>query len=324
MSHRFVNQLTDRENVQQVFLVVEKQLRANRNGNLYLQLRLIDRSGSIVGMLWNANEDLYQSFESGDYVQITGTTQFHNGALQIILTKIRGANRDDVDESNYVRLSGQEIDRLAAQAAERLRSMEDLHLRNVAECCIIDETLMSQFCRAPAGIKNHHAYHGGLLEHTVKIMELVDVVAPLYPEINKDLLILGAFLHDIGKIRELNFDKDMSYSDEGQMIGHVVLGVEILDDKIREAEELMGESVPLDLKNQLKHIVVSHQGTYEFGSPKLPMTLEAIVVHLLDTLDSKVQNALTLIDEDANSESNWTVYFPGIGRKLYKTSPGLK
>ena len=323
MSHRFVNQLTDRENVQQVFLVGEKQLRANRNGNLYLQVRLVDKTGSIVGMLWNANEDLYQTFESGDYLRVTGTTQFHNGALQIILTKVKRARTEDIDESNYVRLSSQKIDELAAQAAARLRRMENEHLRSIAECMLVDESLMSAFCRAPAGIKNHHAYHGGLLEHTLMIMQLVDVVSPLYPEADPDLLIFGAFLHDIGKIRELNFERDMSYSDEGQLIGHVVIGVEILADKIREAEELLGSPMPADLKDQLKHIVVSHQGEYEFGSPKLPMTIEAIIVHLLDTLDSKVQNALTLIDEDANSESNWTVYFPGIGRKLYKSSPKL-
>jgi 3'-5' exoribonuclease len=318
MARRFISQLGERENVDEVYLASEKQLRANRNGNLYLQLRLADRTGSLTAMMWNANDHIYRGFENGDYLRVQGVTQFYNGTLQIIASRIERLASESIDESDFATLSSADIDRLAARLSEMLRSVADQHLRGLAECFLVDESIMENFVNAPAGVKNHHAYRGGLLEHVVNLMELASLVAGRYPEIDGDLLTLGAFLHDLGKVRELTYERELGYSDEGQLIGHMVIAAAMLDDKVREAQDLLGEPFPDELALRLKHMIVSHHGEYEYGSPKLPMTPEAIALHYLDNLDAKLHAVAHLIRTDANTDSNWTPYQSGLGRKLYK------
>jgi 3'-5' exoribonuclease len=320
MSRRFISQLCEHESVDEVFLASEKQLRTNRNGNLYLQVRLADRSGSITGMLWNANEGVYGSIDNGDFVRVRGTTQLYNGTLQLIVNKIDRENTHKVNESDFVTLSSGEIDGLVRQLSERLRGMRNYPLRNLAECFLMDESFMAKFTTAPAGVKNHHAYRGGLLQHVMSLMKLVALVATNYTDLDPDMLTMGAFLHDIGKIDELTYERELGYSDAGQLMGHVVLGVGIVEEKIRATEKLTGEPFSETLKLRLLHMILSHHGEYEFGSPKLPMTLEAIALHYLDNLDAKIHSLGQLIRDDVNSESAWTPYQAAIGRKIFKTS----
>jgi 3'-5' exoribonuclease len=167
-------------------------------------------------------------------------------------------------------------------------------------------------------MKNHHAYHGGLLEHVVGLMELVLAVAPHYPRLDQDKLLVGAFLHDAAKVDELSYDRDIAYTDDGQLLGHMVLAITMIDDKVREAERLAGEPFPKPLVTEIKHMVISHHGEYEFGSPKLPMTLEAVALHHLDNLDAKMASFTQLMVDCPNVESNWTQYHANLGRKLYK------
>ena len=322
MPRRYISQFGERENVDEVFLAADKQLRSNRNGNLYLQVRLSDRSGSVTAMLWNANDQIYESFANGDYLRVKGTTQFYNGALQMIVNRIDPAAAGEFDEADFVTLGQADIDRMSARVSEMLRGMRNYHLRNLAECFLIDEALMAKFTSAPAGIKNHHAYRGGLLEHVLSLMEVVTAVAPRYPQVDADLLLIGAFLHDLGKVDELTYDRDLAYSDAGQLIGHVVMAIGMVDEKARRAAELSGEEFPAELLLRVKHMVLSHHGEYEYGSPKLPMTLEAIALHYLDNLDAKIHSIGQLINDDANTESNWTPYQASLGRKLYKGSRG--
>ncbi len=319
MSRRFIAQLGENENLDEVFLVAEKQLRANRNGNLYLQVRLTDKTGSMVGMMWNSNERVYASFEAGDYLRVEGATQVYNGNLQIILSHVEKTVREKVDEADFATLTSDDVDKFVVRVSEHLRAMKDPHLRSLAECFLIDEGFMAKYSSAPAGIKLHHAYKGGLIEHVVSLMDLCASVGGHYDVVDTDLLVMGAFLHDVGKIEELSFERELAYTDAGQMIGHVVQGVGILDAKVREAEQLSGEPFPKETHIRLQHMIVSHHGQYEYGSPKLPMTLEAITLHFLDNLDSKIQSATQIIQEDANADSNWTSYNPPLGRKLLKT-----
>jgi 3'-5' exoribonuclease len=319
MSRRFVSQLCEHESIDEVFLASEKQLRTNRNGNLYLQVRLSDRSGSVTGMLWNANEGLYASFENGDFIRVRGTTQHYNGVIQLIVNKIDRESTHKVNESDFVTLSVSDVDSLVRELTERLRGIRNYPLRNLAECFLIDETFMGKLTTAPAGVKNHHAYRGGLLQHVVSLMKLVSLVAPHYPQLDPDMLLMGAFLHDIGKIEELTYERDLGYSDVGQLIGHVVLGVGIVEEKIRATEKLAGEQFPEQFRLRLQHMILSHHGEYEFGSPKLPMTLEAVALHFLDNLDAKIHSLGQIIRDDVNSESTWTPYQSAIGRKLFKT-----
>lgn len=318
MSRTFVNELSDGESVDQIFMASEKQLRTNRNGNLYIQVRLSDKSGSVTAMLWNANQNQFDGFENGDYIRVSGAAQLYNGGMQVLAKKISRANSNDVDEADFVTLSAGEVERLVDRVSELLRGMKNVHMRNLAECMLVNESFMRGFKTAPAGVKNHHAYHGGLLEHVHSLMEVCHLVAPRYPAVDADLLLMGAFLHDAGKIRELTYHPDLGYSTEGQLLGHLIQGVSMLDEMIRETEKQSGEEFPQTLANRLRHMIVSHHGQYEFGSPKLPMTLEAITLHYLDSLDARIHGVNQLIAEDVNKDSPWTVYHPSLGRKIYK------
>ncbi len=322
MPRRYVSELTHQEPVDQVFVAGDKQLRPNRNGNLYLQLELTDRTGSIAARVWNANETLYKSFQNGDYVQVEGTAQLFQGAMQIIATKLRKVDAAEIDQTEFAPVPAVAVDKLVIRLGEILRTIDDPSLKTLAECFLMDEALMTKFTMAPAGTKNHHAYHGGLLEHVVNLMEVVLRVAPCYPQLNRDLLLMGAFLHDFGKTDELSYDRGLSYSDEGQLIGHLVMAVAMLDKKVAEAEKLSGESIPAETVLRLKHMIVSHHGQYAFGSPKLPMTLEAVALCYLDNLDAKLNAFAHLMREDPNVDSPWTTYNANLERKLYKGARG--
>jgi 3'-5' exoribonuclease len=320
MRRRFVNELHEQEAVNQVFRAAEKQLRPNRNGNLYLQMELSDRSGAVGARMWNACETLYRSFENGDYVLVEGTTQLFQGARQLIVTRLMKVEPSEVNEDDFTPVASVDVDKHVVRMGEILRGIGSPHLQNLAECFLMDDEFMRKLARAPAGIKLHHAYIGGLLEHVVNLMEVVIRIAPCYPQLNRDLLLLGVLLHDASKVDELCYDREFSYSDEGQLVGHVVMGVSLLESKVREAERLSGEPIPRETVLRLKHLIVSHHGEYDYGSPKLPMTLEAVTLFCLDNLDAKIAAFTQQLRDDPNVDSPWTNFNPNLGRKLFKGS----
>jgi len=317
-ARRFVTQLGHQEAIDQVFLASEKQLRPNRSGNLYLQLELSDRSGSIDARLWNASDQDYRAFDNGDYVHVVGSTQLFQGNLQLIANRIRRADPHEVDEADFLTLESDQIAGLADRLNEILRQIKSPPLWHLAEAFLTDETFMAKFVAAPAAMKHHHAYRGGLLEHTVNMMELVLRIADRYPDLDQELLLIGAFLHDMGKVDELSYQRDIAYTDPGQLLGHIVLAIGILDAKIQHAQRQSGSPFPEHLANSIKHMIISHHGQYDYGSPKLPMTIEAVALHLLDNLDAKIHSFSQLIRDDANVDSHWTQYHAHLGRKLYK------
>jgi 3'-5' exoribonuclease len=318
MIRRSVSQIGPQESVDEVFIAVDKQMRPNRNGVLYLQFDLRDATGTLSARLWNATESVFQSFDDGDYVRVEGTTQVFQGALQMIATRIERVAPEEVNPAAFLPSASIDIERHTYRLRQLLATIEHPGLKVLADCFLADSTFLRKFTQAPAGIKNHHAYIGGLLEHVVNLMELVDRIAPRYPQLDRDLMLLGAFLHDAGKVDELSYDRGFAYTDEGQLIGHLVMGVELLDDKVRDAERKLGEPLPREAVLRLKHIIVSHHGEYEFGSPRLPMTLEAIALHHLDNLDAKVHSFHQQMRDDPNSGSSWTLFNHQIGRKLFK------
>ncbi|QDT69983.1 3'-5' exoribonuclease YhaM [Planctomycetes bacterium MalM25] len=318
MSRRFVSQLAHNEQFDQVFLASNKQLRPNRQGNLFLQLDLSDRSGSLPCRMWNASDSDYKGFENGDYVYIEGNAQLFQGAMQLIAQKITRADPGEVDEADFMTLQSSELTELREKLVGLLKGVKSKPLAALVDAYLSDDVFMDKFCRAPAGIKNHHAYKGGLLDHVVSMMELVSVVAPKYPDVDLEKLLVGVFLHDSGKIDELEYERDLAYTDEGQMLGHIVQAVCVIDRKAREAEQRSQIAFPPVLLMELKHLIISHHGRYEFGSPKLPMTLEAVVLAALDDMDAKLANFTGLIKECPNGDSRWTQYFPNIDRKLWK------
>ncbi|MBX6315467.1 MAG: HD domain-containing protein [Isosphaeraceae bacterium] len=321
MMRRYVNQLANGESVDEVYLVADKQLRANRQGNLYLHLELRDRTGAVGARFWNASEDLARRFEPGDHLRVRGKVQIFQGALQMILSHIDVVDPATVEPNEFLPQSAREAARLTARLRQVLLSLGNPHLRALVECFLIDDEFLRKFTTAPAGIKNHHAYQAGLLEHVVTMLNVADRIADLYPELDRDLLLAGIFLHDIGKIDELSYERAFGYTDEGQLVGHLVMGVEMLNAKVRQATALTGEPFPDELLLRLKHMIVSHHGPPEFGSPKLPMTPEAIALHYLDNLDAKIHLFTREIRDDPGRESSWTPFHQNLGRRLFKGSP---
>ena len=318
MSRQFISDLNDGTTVEEVYHLSEKQVRANRNANLYLLATLRDRTGHIHGLMWNVTEDMMSEIEAGSFVKVRGKVQLFQGNLQVIVTHIHHVEPVSIDLADFEEAPKADIESLMSRMREILLSIDDPALRSLMECFLIDEPLMATLARAVAGIKAHHAYHGGLVEHIVNMMEVAKRIEDLYPTINFNLLLAGIFLHDIGKVREMDFEASMSYTDEGQLLGHMTIGIEMLNEKIAETAELMGEPFPEEMGLRLKHMIVSHHGTYEFGSSRLPMTPEAIALHHLDNLDAKVHEFAREIDGDPNSGSHWTPFLGRINRKLFK------
>jgi 3'-5' exoribonuclease len=318
MSHRFIQELADGENLDEVYLVSEKQLRANRNGNLFLQLEIRDRTGAISARLWNAGENVFRTFEEGDFLRIKGKVQLFQGSLQIILNNLEKVMPEAVELADFLPHTEHDISQLLEKLRSTLRRLGNPHIRALVECFLMDDDFVRDFSRAPAGVRHHHAYVGGLLEHVVNMLELADRIAPLYPEVDRDLLLAGVFFHDIGKVRELSYGRMFSYTDEGQLVGHLIIGVEMVNEKVPQVSDLTGEPFPRELLLRIKHMILSHHGTYEFGSPRLPMTPEAIALHHLDNLDAKVHHYTREIREDANQQSAWTPFNQNLQRRLFK------
>jgi 3'-5' exoribonuclease len=322
MTRRYVNQLTNGDALDTVYLVADKQVRANRQGSLYLHLDLRDRTGVLGARLWNVTEDQARRFDPGDYVHVRGKVQVYQGALQLILAHIDPVPPETQDAEEFLPQGGPDIARLTARLRELLMSLRDPNLSALAQCFLIDQAFLARFTAAPAGVRNHHAYRGGLLEHVVTMMGVADRVAEFYPDVNRDLLLMGVFLHDVGKIDELSYDHAFSYTDEGQLVGHLVLGVALLREKARRATDLTDEPFPREHLLRLEHMIVSHHGTHEFGSPVVPMTPEAIALHYLDNLDAKLHVFTREIRDDPSRGSSWTPFHPNLGRRLFKGDPG--
>lgn len=315
---RRVTELGPQTAVDQVFLATHKQLRPNRNGQLYLQVELADRSGSITGRMWNASDDEFEAFDDGDYVRVEGMTQLYSGNLQLIIQAIGRVDPRGIDESEFQVLSSAELARLRGRLADLLGSIRPGPLHDLCDEVLADAPLMEAFCRSPAGVKHHHAHAGGLLAHVVNLLDLADRVAPLYPAIDRDLLLVGVLFHDLGKTLELESERGFSYTDAGQLLGHVLLGLEQLETKLRQVEARTGRPFDDELAIRIKHMVASHHGQYEYGAPKLPMTLEALALHHLDHMDARLAGVLQLMQNEAAIDGGWTQYQQSLGRKFFR------
>ena len=317
MARQFVSDVQDGDSFEDVLLVRGKQVRLNRNGERYLQLDLNDRSGSIGARYWNATDDDIRKFEPGDYLSVVGKVQLFQGQLQMIVHQFHRADLGRVDPTDFIPSTPKSMEHLVNDLRSSMDRITDPAQRAIWQAFAADGEFFDRFCRAPAGIRNHHAYLGGLLEHVVALLKLIDRIADLYPQLDIGLLKLGAFLHDAGKIREMSYDATFSYTTEGQLIGHIVMGVEMLEAKLGIAAELLGVAVPEVLVWKLKHLILSHHGSYAYGSPKLPMFPEAAALHHLDDFDAKVHNFTHTIANEGGADGEWTPYDPQLGRRLF-------
>jgi 3'-5' exoribonuclease len=322
MARTYVRELKDGDSVNDVFLLADKQLRANRNANLYLLASLRDKTGVISGLMWNVTEVGLQDIGVGDMVRVRGKVQVYQGGLQMIVAQIDPALPSSFLPEDFEIKPQVTAAPMLNRLREILQSLSSPPLKVLADCFLDDEKLVNDLCIAPAGVKAHHAYHGGLIEHVVTMAEIADRICQIYPSLNRDLLLLGVLLHDLGKIRELSWDPALSYTDEGQLLGHMNIAVEILNQKLLEAAARSnGSQISREEVLRLKHMILSHHGSLEFGSARVPMTPEAITLHQIDNLDAKLHEFTRAIEEDMNGESAWTPYSPRIDRRLFKGSP---
>lgn len=322
MARQFLKELKDGDTVDEVYLLADKQLRANRQANLFLLASLRDRTGAMSGLMWNVVEESLAHVNAGDFVKVFGRVQLHQGNLQMILTQIRSVPTSILNPDDFEQRPNADVEALLRRLRDLLLSIETPQLRTLMECFLIDDELMDDLAKAAAGVKTHHAYRGGLIEHIVNMLETAKRIRDLYPAVNFDVLLAGIFLHDLGKVREMSLDNAFIYTDEGQLLGHLIIGIEMLTEKIAEVEKLTNEPFSTELALRLKHMIASHHGTYEHGAVRLPMTPEAIALHHLDNLDAKVHEFARTIADDPNTGSTWTPFLPRIDRKLFKGQTG--
>lgn len=322
MARQFLKELKDGDAVDEIYLLADKQLRANRQANLFLLATLRDRTGQMSGLMWNVTEDAVADVQAGDYVKVRGKVQLFQGNMQMILTNIRTIPAEQMNPDDFEQRPNADVEALLLRLRNLLLSIEQPQLRTLMECFLIDNELMDDLAKAAAGVKTHHAYRGGLVEHIVNMLETAKRIRDLYPAVNFDVLLAGIFLHDLGKVREMSLDNAFVYTDEGQLLGHLIIGIEMLTEKIAEVEKLTNEPFSNELALRLKHMIASHHGSYEHGAVRLPMTPEAIALHHLDNLDAKVHEFARTIADDPNTGSTWTPFLARIDRKLFKGQSG--
>ncbi len=303
------------QEIDSIYILKRKLLKKNPDGSRFLLFQFSDNSGVLGGILWEAAQDVYDRLEQGRFVRVHGDIQDYREQLQVRVRHIEAVDGSRFDLAEFLPVTPMDREALAEEWRRRLADVRNPALRSLLTTMFEDEELGWRFRAAPAGKTWHHPYVGGLMEHVIKLSRIVMALCELYAELDRDLLLAACFLHDLGKVREMEYEKAIDYSSEGRLVGHVVEGVEILDEFLPRCPELGVETI-----YRLKHLIVSHQGAYEFGSPKLPKTLEAIVFHHIDNLDAQIDGYARVLKEGRETmggDSNWTGVHKLLGRNLY-------
>ena len=308
----YIKDIKPGEKVNESFLVTEKNLAFSQKGTPYLNLRLQDKTGEVDGKIWENAIEWDKAFSKGDVIKAQGGAVSFRNTVQLSITGVRKVDDSAVEIAEYLPASKGDIDVMFADLMAFVEQIETPCLRALLHLFFHEGEVADLFKKAPAAKGFHHVYIGGLLEHTLSVIRLLDQVTKHYQGINRDLLITGGILHDIGKIYEYTYDRMFDYSDEGRLIGHIVIGLEMLDERIGAVE-----GFPTQLAMELRHLILSHHGTQEFGSPKRPKTLEALIVHFIDDLDAKV-NAFQEFVKESDDNSHWTPFHKLLERFIYK------
>ncbi len=321
MKEFFISGCSQQENkvITSSFVVVSKQVKPKKSGEPYLALTLGDRTGQIEAKMWDNVEEFIDVFEQDDFLKIKGLINKYKNRFQLTIHKLRRMQDAEVDFSDYLPKTSKDIDELWHALTDFVGTFENPHLKSLVELFLADPEIAERYRIAPAAKTLHHAYIGGLLDHVVSLFRSCDLLCRNYPQVNRDLLLTGAFLHDVGKIHELTYNRSFSYSTRGQLLGHMIIELEMLQTKL---DLLPG--FPADLKTLLEHLIISHHGQYEFGSPKLPMFPEALMLHYLDDLDSKMEAMRAHFEREAQVDGPWTSYNPSMGRPLLNSAKLLR
>ena len=299
----FVNDIQERDWVESPFLVRDKIMAMAKNGKPYMTLKLVDRTGEVEGRVWDRVDEFNDCFDRDDFILIKGKASVYLGKMQLVIQDIERLPDSSVVLADFLPVSSRDRTLMVQELRDKVGSLANPFLKSLMESFLGDDDFLTAYSSAPAAKSMHHVYLGGLLEHSLAVSELADDISQRYPDIDRDLLVVGALLHDIGKISELRYARSFDYTDEGKLLGHIVMGVEMIEDKIRQIE-----SFPRPLAMLLKHLLLSHHGQYEYGSPKRPKTLEAVVLNFIDDLDAKINGVRTHIEKEQDSGNSWTSY----------------
>jgi len=299
----YINEIKENENVDSLFLVKEKSSSVTKTGNPYLKLKLGDRSGEMEARIWTSVEIFAQSFERDDFVHVKGKAVSFQEHLQLNITYMEKVGEEEILLSDFFPVAEKDIDEMFQSLTEMSQQVKNQYLKELLRLFWEDEPFLERFKMAPASKWLHHTYLGGLLEHTLSLTQLVIKNAPHYEGLNIDLLLTASILHDLGKVEELSYKRSFDYSDEGRLLGHIILGLEKVEDKIGQLPEF-----PKDLSTLLKHLLLSHHGQYIWGSPKKPMTLEAVMLHYLDDMDAKMNGIKQFLKTQVPDGSKWSAY----------------
>jgi 3'-5' exoribonuclease len=301
------------------FVASEKQLKTARNGTVYLDLKLVDKTGQVSGKMWEKAGEAAALFKTGDIVFLRAKTELYKERIQLNISEIKAVSRQAVDATDFLPECPYGREALFEKLCKLVAGMPPGPFRRICEAVLADSSVMTRFRLAPAAKAMHHAYLGGLLEHTLSVMTLAYRISNHYPTLDRDQLLAGAFFHDIGKIEEFVYDTHIDYSDAGRLLGHMVIGVRIVDEAANRLEDFPPQASLL-----LKHLVLSHHGEAQFGAVKLPASREAYALHLADDLDAKMHAIERIMSKSGESDSSWTGYESIFSRHFFRGFPKME
>lgn len=313
MKSPYVTELEPNQTITGIFLVHHKDIRQKKSGEPYLSLTLADRTGELDTKMWDNAAEVMDTFGQDDFVRVKGLVQIFQNRPQLTVHKLQPVAEGEIDFADYFPASARNRDEMYAELRGWIASMTNPHLKALIECIFADESVAVAYRTAPAAKSVHHAWLGGLIEHVLSLCHLAKFTAAHYADIDFDLLLAGVILHDLGKITELTYARGFGYSTEGQLLGHIVIGAQMVDAKLKQMPDF-----PATLRSLLMHMILSHHGELAFGSPKVPLFAEAMLLHQLDNLDSKMECFRGLVERDRLVAGVWTGYSPPLERSVLK------
>lgn len=313
MKAPYVSELEPNQIIQTSFLVTSKEIRQKKGGELYLSLLLADRTGELDAKMWDNVADVLEAFDRDDFVKVKGLIQIFHNRPQLTIHKLRRMDDSEIEFGDYFPCTKRDIEQMWTELRALVAGFTNPHLKALLEAMLDDPEIAARYKRAPAAKQIHHAFLGGLLEHVLSVAGMAQAAAAHYRNIDGDLLLTGVILHDIGKIWELNYERGFSYSNDGQLLGHIHIGARMVGDKLRALPDF-----PATLRSLVEHMILSHHGQLEFGSPKVPIFPEALLLHYLDDMDSKMECMRALIENDRQVDGCFTSFHAALSRSALK------
>lgn len=310
---RYINEIKEGETVLGHYLCKSKQTLKSRGGKNYLSLRLQDKTATVDAKVWDMNNDI-KSFEENEFIKVEGVALVYQNDIQLNIKKIRRSTEGEYDPMDYIPSTEKNIPEMVQSFLDYIKTIKNNHIKKLLEEIFIQNAVISKNFPLHSAAKNiHHGYMGGLVEHSLSVVQICDFMSERYKHINRDILIASAMLHDVGKLMELSSFPENDYTDDGELLGHIYIGAELIGDTAAKID-----GFPPQLVSLLKHCLLAHHGEYEYGSPKLPKTIEAFILHCADNMDAKVKVIEEMLDND-NTMGNWAGYHKMLQRNIRKS-----